>query len=242
MSARRTILVVESDRQFGRTLTEQLSADGFDVELARTAEHARVLARTGAPRLAVLGRLDSSSGALELLREIRRGKARDTPWDEMLPAIVIGARADELDMLRAFEAGADDFLARPASAAGPATATYTELRARLRAVLRRCAAAGAGEWPIEVGPLVIDTRTHTVTLDGREVFLRRMEFELLVQLAREPERVFAKAELLRTVWGYRSDGSTRTLDSHASRLRRKLEPGDTRRWVISVWGVGYRLT
>ena len=68
-----------------------------------------------------------------------------------------------------------------------------------------------------------------------------MEFELLVHLAREPERVFAKPELLRSVWGYRSCGSTRTLDSHASRLRRKLAPDDARNWVISVWGVGYRL-
>ncbi len=89
---------------------------------------------------------------------------------------------------------------------------------------------------------MIDTRAHTVTVDGTDICLRRMEFELLVHLAREPERVFAKAELLHAVWGYRSSGSTRTLDSHASRLRRKLAPDDSRRWVISVWGVGYRLT
>jgi DNA-binding response OmpR family regulator len=229
------ILVVESDRHLGRDLAEQLIADGFDVELARTAEHARVLASISAPRLAVLGWLDSQPGALELLREIRRAGAPDTPWDDALPAIVMGARAHELDMLRAFEAGADDFVARPAA--------YLELRARLRAILRRSAGAGAGavESLIEAGPLAIDTRTHSVTVDGSEVCLRRMEFELLVHLAREPQRVFAKTELLRSVWGYRACGSTRTLDSHASRLRRKLEPGDARRWVISVWGVGYRL-
>jgi DNA-binding response OmpR family regulator len=227
------ILVVESDRRLGRALTEQLAADGFDVELASTAEHARVLASASAPRIALLGWLDSPPGALELLREIRRGQAPDTPWDGALPAIVMATRAQELDMLRAFEAGADDFLSRAAA--------YVELRARLRAILRRSAGAGAVEWSMRVGPLVIDTRAHHVTLDGTEVRLRRMEFELLVHLAREPERVFAKAELLRSVWGYRSGGSTRTLDSHASRLRRKLESDDGRRWVISVWGVGYRL-
>jgi DNA-binding response OmpR family regulator len=227
------ILVVESDRHLGREIAEQLIADGFNVELARTAEHARVLAGASAPRLAVLGRLDSPSGAIELLREIRRAGPAGATWDEALPAIVIGAHARELDMLRAFEAGADDFMVR--------AATYIELRARLRAVLRRSSAVPTLEPLIEVGPLVIDTRAHIVTVDGTDVHLRRMEFELLVHLAREPERVFAKTELLRAVWGYRSSGSTRTLDSHASRLRRKLAMDGTRRWVISVWGIGYRL-
>jgi DNA-binding response OmpR family regulator len=233
-SAGAPILVIESDRHLGRALAEQLVADGFDVELASTAEHARVLASASAPRMALLGSLGSQPGALELLREIRRGQASGRPWDGALPTIVMAARTQELDMLRAFEAGADDFMTRPAA--------YVELRARLQAILRRAAGAAAAARRIEVGPLLIDTQSHTVTLNGGEVRLRRMEFELLVHLAREPERVYAKAELLRSVWGYRSGGSTRTLDSHASRLRRKLQSDDARRWVISVWGVGYRLT
>jgi DNA-binding response OmpR family regulator len=228
-----SILIVESDRHLGQAMAEQLLADGFSVELARSAEHARILAGARTPRLAVLGWLDSPCGALELLREIRRSGLSDTPWDQALPAIVVGSTARELDMLRAFEAGADDFLARPA--------TYLELRARLRAILRRTTDGPCPVRVIEVGPLAIDTDAHLVSVDGRDVSLRRMEFELLVHLAREPERVFAKDELLRAVWGYRSGGSTRTLDSHASRLRRRLAPDGARRWVISVWGVGYRL-
>jgi DNA-binding response OmpR family regulator len=227
------ILVIESDRQLGHAIAEQLLADGFSVELARTAEHARVLARMRSPQLAVLGRLDSARGALALLDEIRQPARAGTPWDRRLPAIVLGGQTPELDMLRAFEAGADDFLARPA--------TYLELRARLRAVLRRTAELAEHARLLEVGPLLIDTSAHLVSIDGRELDLRRMEFELLVHLAREPQRVFAKQELLRGVWQYRSGGSTRTLDSHASRLRRKLAVDGTRRWVINVWGVGYRL-
>ncbi|HYB24221.1 MAG TPA: response regulator transcription factor [Solirubrobacteraceae bacterium] len=225
--------MVESDRRVGAAMTEQLIADGFSVELARSAEHARVLARVSAPALAVLGRLDAPLGALELLREIRTSSDTGAAWERTLPAIVMSAHARETDVLRAFEAGADDFLARDTG--------YLELRARMRAILRRSADPESVTRTIEIGSLVIDTDAHVTTVDGRELSLRRMEFELLVALAREPQRVFTKAELLSTVWGYRADGSSRTVDSHASRLRRKLAPDGGRRWVISVWGVGYRL-
>jgi DNA-binding response OmpR family regulator len=228
------ILVVESDRQLGNAITDQLVADDFSVELARTAEHARVLAVAHAPRLALLGWLDSPRGALALLEEIRRCEHAHEPWDRALPAIVMSSQARELDLLRAFDAGADDFLARPA--------TYLELRARLRAILRRTDDTSSLERLIEVGPLKIDTTARVVTLEQSIVALRRMEFELLAHLAREPERVFAREELLRAVWQYRCGCSTRTVDSHASRLRRKLAAHGGTPWITTVWGVGYRLT
>ena len=227
------ILVVEADPDLGHALVEQLIADRYPASLALTAEHARILAGTCAPKLAVLGGLDSSRGALELLEEIREPERADTPWEQDMPVIMIGRPARELDVLRGFDAGADDFLAHPAG--------YLELRARLRAVMRRTAAARSGAHSLRVGPLSIEPGAQRVSLHGRSVDLCRLEFQLLMQLASEPSRVFGKDELLRAVWGYRSSGVTRTVDSHASRLRRKLGADDGQRWVINVWGVGYRL-
>jgi DNA-binding response OmpR family regulator len=237
------ILVVEHDVLLGAPLVEQLAADGYPARLARSLEHARTLARAAAPRLMVLGELESPRGALELLVEVRadgrleagcsRAVCAASSWSADLPVIVLGAQARESDLLRAFEAGADDFIARPAS--------YLELRARLRALLARAAAA-RGSSLVRVGALAIDTATRTVSVQGRRVALRRLEYELLLTLAREPERVFTKYELMGLVWGYRAPASTRTLDSHASRLRHALDAEASGRWVLNVRGVGYRLT
>ncbi len=108
----------------------------------------------------------------------------------------------------------------------------------MEAVLRR--RVGRRRGPIRVGDLIVDPVTRRVRVGGREVRLANKEFALLNALASEPHRVFTKDELLRDVWGFRSQGRTRTLDSHASRLRRKLDP-DSARYVFNCWGVGYRL-
>jgi DNA-binding response OmpR family regulator len=228
-----SILVVEADVALGRMLVEQLVADGYRAELAHTVEHARSLAAERVPKLAVIGDLDSPRGGLELLGEIRGAGRECAPWTSELPVIVISSRANELDVLRAFDAGADDFLARPAR--------YLELRARLRAVLRRSEDGVGRRRLLQVGALMVDVDAHTASLDGRQLDLRPLEYELLIQLAGAPDRVFRKQELLRSVWGYRSEAATRTVDSHASRLRRKLDKDGNGRWVINVWGVGYRL-
>jgi len=149
-----------------------------------------------------------------------------------VPVIVLGPpESDTVDRVRAFERGCDDFLARPFD--------YEELLARIRAVLRRT--APPEHELVVAGSIRVDLATRTVTVGGRVVRLAGKEYELLLKLMTDPDRVFTKEQLLREVWGFMSLGRTRTLDSHASRLRRKLQEVDEGPFVLNVWGVGYRL-
>lgn len=230
-----TILVVECDEVIGCDLVEQLRADRYRAALARTAGHARTLARARSIRAVVLCTLDSPHGALDLLDEIR-GSTSDSSgmsvWEDCLPAIVLNPNAEQLDMLRAFEMGADDFIGGEQS--------YLELRARLKAVLRRVEGSRTKRL-LRVGPLEIDTRAHIVLVAGASVELCRLEYELLVHLARDPTGVCSKRELLLAIWHQRLGVGVRTVDSHASRLRRKLDAAGAPGLVVNVWGVGYRL-
>jgi DNA-binding response OmpR family regulator len=147
--------------------------------------------------------------------------------------IVLGREEEGADdRISAFRHGCDDYLAPPFE--------YVELVERIRAVLRRTGHVVADV--IEAPPVRIDTRTRVATVAGNRLALAQKEYELLLRLAREPERVLTRAELLRDVWSYRCDDRTRTLDAHAYRLRRKLrEAGSPVELVENVWGVGYRL-
>lgn len=149
-----------------------------------------------------------------------------------VPVIVIGGeQSDAVDRVRAFARGCDDFVPQPF--------VYEELVARIHAVLRRVAPS-RGDVTV-VGPIRIDRGARRVLVAGDPVPVRGKEFELLERLATDPHRVFKKDELLRDVWGFRSSARTRTLDSHASRLRRKLQSTGRGRFVVNVWGVGYKL-
>jgi DNA-binding response OmpR family regulator len=149
-----------------------------------------------------------------------------------VPVIILGdPDSDSVDCVRALERGCDDFVLRPFA--------YEELLARIRAVLRRT--TPPEHEVVRAGPIELDRATRRASVSGRPTALAGKEYELLLKLMTDPHRVFTKEELLRDVWGFRSLGRTRTLDSHASRLRRKLQDVADGCYVINVWGVGYRL-
>jgi len=224
-----SILIVEADHAAATFLCDQLTADDYTPTVVSTVEGARQSAAEFVPALVLLGDPAEPRGALALLAEIRAGR---WPFDPWLPALVLSASVQEIDVLRAFRYGADDVVSKAAG--------YPELRARIAALLRRSAAHRAGRI-VRVAGLEIDTRARSVRLEGEPVALTQREYSLLVHLAADPERVFTKDELLNAVWGHRSFAATRTLDSHACRLREKLARSGDRAWVINVWGVGYAL-
>jgi len=227
-----TLLLAEDDASTRSFLADELAADGFSVLTADCGADALRLIPAKFPDLVVLDvGLPDLSGH-EVLRRIRSGGAVDgRGLDAQLPVLVLSGRCTELDRVRAFDRGADDFLAKPFH--------YPELRGRIAALLRR---ADARRRParVRVGEIDIDPAARRVTVAGRPIELTQKEFMLLRTLAVDPTRVYAKDELMRTVWGFRSRGTTRTLDSHACRLRHKLAVAGGR-YVLNVWGVGYRL-
>ena len=218
------LIVAEPETATRGFLQRHLADDGFRVLAASALGEALDLAEQVRPDL-VLG------AELELCSRLRAG-APGRFWDRDVPVILLGhPAADTVDRVRALERGADDYLDRPFA--------YEELRARIHAVLRR-AAPRAGD-VLQAGEIVIDRPTRCVRVAGHRVLLAAKEFELLAKLAEHPKNVFTKEELLREVWGFRAMGRTRTLDSHASRLRRKIAAVTDTPYVLNEWGVGYRL-
>ncbi len=219
----RAVLVAEPEIETREYLGRQLREDGFDVVDAARRNEALELAEAMRPDVVLMAELD-------LCSRLRRGEPGRT-WDRNVPVIVLASSADHGERIRALERGADDVLARPFA--------YDELLARIRALLRRTALAV--EDVIVAGDLVIDRSTRRVRVRDTRVELSAKEFELVATLASQPERVFTKSELLRDVWGFKALGRTRTLESHASRVRKKLCIAPDDRFVVNVWGVGYRM-
>ena len=225
------LLVADRDDALCEALCSELAADGYDAAAATTPSALALQLENRRPDLLLLGDFEGPGAAARLLAALRRRQAPFGGLCAETPAIVLAADGGELALLRAFDAGADDFLRKPAS--------YLELRARIRAVIAR--AAGERLPSVRrVGALEIDGDGHRAAYAGRPLALSRLEFALLAALGEQPARVHTKEALLREIWGYRT--ATRTIDAHACRLRKKLLVAGAAGLVVNHRGVGYALT
>jgi DNA-binding response OmpR family regulator len=219
------ILVVDDEPKIVRLVRDYLEHGGFDVLVARDGGEALMRARTERPDLVVLDLGLPGLDGLDVTRALRR--------DTSVPLIMLTARDSETDKVLGLELGADDYLTKPFSP--------RELVARIRAVLRRHERDASAE-VIRVGELELDVPRLRVEVSGRAVALTATEFELLSVMARQPGRVFTRAQLLDAIHGQALESYERAIDAHVKNIRRKLEPDPRRpRFLLTVYGVGYRV-
>jgi len=222
------VLVVEDEPAIRELLKVNLVDAGYDVRAVPDAEEAQVQLSEALPDLLLLDWMLPGKSGLVLAKELR-GAARTRE----LPIIMITARTDEADKVAGLEAWVDDYVTKPFSP--------RELKARIKAVLRRRAPEAAQE-PLAAGTLKLDPATHRVTVDDRTVHLGPTEFRLLRFLLARPERVHSRTQLLDHVWGDHVYVEERTVDVHIRRLRQALEPYGQDGLVETVRGSGYRLS
>jgi len=220
------ILIVEDEPTVAEVVDRYLRRDGYDVSVAHDGIQAMEAYDRVQPDLVVLDVMLPGLDGMEVCRQIR---SRATT-----PIIMLTARGDEVDKLVGLQIGADDYVTKPFSP--------RELEARVRAVLRRHARDADTEI-LQVGDLTLDLPRLRTDVAGRPVSLTATEFQLLTALARQPGRVFTRAQLLDAIHGVAFESYERAIDAHVKNIRRKIEPDPrTPRYLLTVYGVGYRLT
>jgi DNA-binding response OmpR family regulator len=221
-----TILVVDDEEAIAEAVRARLQSEGYRVVVAYDGPQAIDVHTTERPDLVVLDLMLPGMDGLEVCREIQR--------EGWTPVLMLTAKTEEADVVAGFAVGADDYLTKPFS--------LRELAVRVRAILRRMdhIRTQRTSGPIEHNGLTVDTQRRRAILDGDEVGLTPLEFEILVTLARDPGVVLSREQLMDRVWGYRDYAGGRVVDSHVARIRRKLkEDGAEPRFIRTVHGVGY---
>ena len=219
------ILVVDDERLLVKGIKFNLENEGYQVECAFDGAAAVERAREGQFDLIILDLMMPEIDGLEACMRIREFSN--------VPIIMLTARSEDTDKIIGFECGADDYITKPFN--------ILELKARIRAMLRRATGSAAqGKSPITVGDLTLDTEQRVAIRDGEVVELTAKEYDLIELLMKNPRRVYSRENLMNVVWGYSYTGDYRTVDVHIRRLREKLErrPAEPE-YILTKWGVGY---
>jgi two-component system response regulator MtrA len=216
-------MVVDDDQDLAEMLGIVLNGSGFEVDLVNNGDGVMEIFRANTPDLVLLDVMLPGIDGIEVCRLIRK--------ESMVPIVMLTAKGDTHDVVLGLEAGADDYMVKPFNP--------SELVARLKVRLRRTVAEAITS--LRIGDLAIDQVAHTIARDGKSIPLTRLEFDLLVALAKEPGRVFTREALLSEVWGYQHATDTRLVNVHIQRLRSKIERDpDNPELILTVRGVGYK--
>jgi two-component system, OmpR family, phosphate regulon response regulator PhoB len=222
------ILVIEDEADLVDSLDYNLRGEGFQVRTALNGADGLESARQDPrPDLVLLDLMLPDMSGLDVCRELRRDRRT-----EDVPVVILTARGDEVDRVVGFEVGADDYVTKPFS--------VRELVLRVKAILRRAHPEPASSSAVTFGRLSMDEDAHKVWVDGGALDLTALEFRLLSTLLARRGRVQSRETLLSDVWGIRGDVSTRTVDTHIKRLRKRLGPAGG--YIETLRGVGYRFT
>jgi DNA-binding response OmpR family regulator len=223
------ILVIEDEPQLARLVEMHLCDAGYRVDIALTGGKGLAEANKRRFDLMVLDLMLPDMDGLDVCRELRTQK-------NYTPILILTARSGEVDRVLGLELGADDYLTKPFS--------VRELVARVKAILRRVdrmAEEKTESETLQFEDLTIDREKRRVSISGEGVSLTAKEYDLLVQFARNPGRVYTRSQLLDLVWGYGEGTYEHTVNSHINRLRAKIEDDPSQpRFIRTVWGVGYR--
>jgi DNA-binding response OmpR family regulator len=221
----KTILIVDDEPKIVQIARDYLERAGFAVLAAHDGKFALAMARAEKPDLIVLDLGLPQRDGLDVTRALRK--------ESNVPIIMLTARGEETDKLVGLEIGADDYIVKPFSP--------KELVARVRAVLRRFENTAAGAETIRVADISLDLPKMRATIAGKIIDLTPTEFQLLATLAREPGRIFTRAQLLDAVRGVAFESYERAIDAHVKNIRRKIEPNPREpRYLLSVYGIGYK--
>lgn len=220
------ILVVDDEPILLKGLKFSLEQDGYNVETAVDGNEAFEKIMNNSYELVVLDLMLPEIDGLEVCKKVRESS--------MVPIIILTAKGDDSSKVLGLEYGADDYLTKPFN--------ILELKARIKAILRRVQVneKQTATSVINVGDFSINTLGRKVTVNGRDVNLTAKEFDLLLLLVMNREKVFSREELLETIWGYEYFGDVRTVDVHIRRLREKIEKNSSQpEYILTKWGVGY---
>ena len=219
------VFIVEDEPDLRDTLKYNLENEGFSVEAFSNGEAFLGSVDKNKPNLVILDLMLPGLSGLDVCRKLRSNDNYDG-----IGIVMLTAKSEEIDRIVGFELGADDYVTKPFS--------VRELILRVKVLLKKRTDDGANEQILEFGPILMNLDAHEVSIDGKIVNLTALEFKLLKHLLKRKGRVQTRDQLLGDVWGYSSEVTTRTVDTHIKRLREKLgEPGDL---IQTIRGVGYR--